>query len=181
MKLAKGDRVMVLDDAMEGVLVSVEGDVATIETTAGFLLYYKLKELLKIEDMSSLHSSFNSDQVKHTKEEKKPNYKKVEPKSKKERPIPEFDLHIEKLVKNHKSLSNFDILTIQIDTAKRHVDFAIKNRIPRIIFIHGVGEGVLKAELDFFLGRYEQIKFQDANYQKYGQGATEVYLIQSSL
>ena len=35
---------------------------------------------------------------------------------------------------------------------------------------------VLKAELDFLLGRYDGISFQDANYQKYGLGATEVYI-----
>lgn len=181
MKLSKGDKVMVLDDAIEGVLLSIEGDIASIETSEGFLLTFKIKELLKIDDMSSLNSGFNSAQVIQIKEEKKPSFNNVKPKSKSERPVPEFDLHIEKLVKNYKSLSNFDILTLQIDTAKRHIDFAIKNRIPKIILIHGVGEGILKAELDFFLARYEQIKFQDANYQKYGQGATEVYLIQSSL
>jgi hypothetical protein len=42
-----------------------------------------------------------------------------------------------------------------------------------------VGEGVLKAELDFLLGRYDNLKFQDANYQKYGLGATEVYFIKN--
>jgi hypothetical protein len=54
-----------------------------------------------------------------------------------------------------------------------------KNRIPKIVFIHGVGEGVLKSELDFMLGRYENIIFQDGNYQKYGLGATEVYFKQN--
>jgi hypothetical protein len=38
---------------------------------------------------------------------------------------------------------------------------------------------VLKAELDFLLGRYDNIDFREANYQKYGQGA-EVYIKQSS-
>jgi dsDNA-specific endonuclease/ATPase MutS2 len=71
-------------------------------------------------------------------------------------------------------MSNYEILNLQMETAKRHIEFAIKNRIPKIIFIHGVGEGVLKSELDFMLGRYEEVYFQDANYQKYGQGATEV-------
>lgn len=77
-------------------------------------------------------------------------------------------------------MSNYDILTLQTETAKRHIDFAIRNRIPKIVFIHGVGEGILKAELDFLLGRYENIVFQDANYQKYGFGATEVYFKQNS-
>jgi dsDNA-specific endonuclease/ATPase MutS2 len=76
-------------------------------------------------------------------------------------------------------MSNYDILTLQVETAKRHIEFAIKNRIPKIVFIHGVGEGVLKAELDFMLGRYDNISFQDANYQKYGLGATEIYFKQN--
>jgi dsDNA-specific endonuclease/ATPase MutS2 len=75
-------------------------------------------------------------------------------------------------------MSNYDILTLQMDTAKRQLDFAIRNRMPKLVFIHGVGEGVLKAELDFLLGRYVGISFQDANYQKYGLGATEVYIKQ---
>ena len=77
-------------------------------------------------------------------------------------------------------MSNYDILTLQTDTAKRHIDFAIRNRIPKIVFIHGVGEGVLKSELDFLFGRYENIDFKDGNYQKYGQGATEVFIKQST-
>ncbi|MNS20666.1 Endonuclease MutS2 [compost metagenome] len=76
-------------------------------------------------------------------------------------------------------MSNYDILTLQTETAKRHIEFAIKNRIPKIVFIHGVGEGVLKSELDFLLGRYDEIVFQDADYQKYGLGATEVYIKQN--
>ena len=77
-------------------------------------------------------------------------------------------------------MSNYDILTIQTETAKRHIEFSMRNRIPKIVFIHGVGEGVLKAELDFMLNRYEGISFQDANYQKYGLGATEVYFKQNA-
>ena len=95
-------------------------------------------------------------------------------------PPPEFDLHIEKLVKNFRGMSNYEILTLQSETAKRHVEFAIRNRIPKIVFIHGVGEGILKSELDFLLGRYDNICFRDANYQKYGLGATEVFIRQNS-
>jgi dsDNA-specific endonuclease/ATPase MutS2 len=68
-----------------------------------------------------------------------------------------------------------------LDTAKRQIDAAIKNRIPRLVLIHGVGEGVLKSELDYLLGRYDNLTFQDGNYQKYGLGATEVYFIQKML
>jgi hypothetical protein len=37
-----------------------------------------------------------------------------------------------------------------------------------LFFIHGVGE-FQKAELDFLLGRYDNIDFKEGNYQKYGQ------------
>ena len=175
-----GDKVSVLDDAIDGVVVKINGDTITIETTDGFPLSFKTNELIKIGNADAMTLNFNKNEVIKAKEIPKPNYINKEKKSKKEVPVPEFDLHIEKLVKNYKSMSNYDILTLQSETAKKHIDFAIRNRIPKIVLIHGVGEGILKSELDFMLGRYEMITFQDANYQKYGLGATEVYFKQSA-
>jgi hypothetical protein len=43
-----------------------------------------------------------------------------------------------------------------------------------------VGEGVLKAELDFIFGRYDNLVFRDADYRKYGVGATEIVFKQNS-
>ena len=88
-------------------------------------------------------------------------------------------MHIEKLVPSIKGMSNFDILNTQMETAKGQLNFAIRNRMQKLVFIHGVGEGVLKSELEFLLGRYEQIHFQEASFQKYGFGATEVYIKQN--
>lgn len=178
--ITKGDKVSVLDDAIDGIVVDVKGNEVTIETNDGFNLTFKSSELIKIGNSGDMNFSFNKAQIITEKEVAKPNYINKEKKSKKELPVPDFDLHIEKLVKNHKSLSNYEILTIQTETAKRHIEFAIRNRIPKIVFIHGVGEGILKSELDFMLGRYDNVSFQDANYQKYGQGATEVYFKQNT-
>ena len=172
-----GDRVAVLDDAYEGVVLRCENDQITLETSDGFVMTYFVKELIKNNVSSELDSkmkSFNSNSVKSEKEMVKRKQNPVAFKTSAVIPAPEFDLHIEKLVPRWRHMSNYEILNLQMETAKRHVEFAIKNRIPKIIFIHGVGEGVLKSELDFMLGRYEEVYFQDANYQKYGQGATEV-------
>ena len=76
-------------------------------------------------------------------------------------------------------MSNHDMLTLQLDTAKRQLDFAIRKRIQKVVFIHGVGEGVLKLELEYLFSRYDNVKFYDADYQKYGLGATEVYIYQN--
>lgn len=176
------DKVSVLDDAIDGVVLSVQKDQVTIETTDGFVMTYFVNELIKINETSSLDNLIRSNALLKKDIDVNPPKKQNQPKFKSdniEKGVPEFDLHIEKLVKSKGGMSNFDILNLQTETAKRHIDFAIKNRIPKIVFIHGVGEGILKAELDFMLGRYEQISFQDANYQKYGLGATEVYFKQN--
>lgn len=177
-----GDSVSVLDEAVDGIVKSVNGDQITIETTDGFVMTYFVNEVIKNQKFSGLYKTNDSvDLNKILKEKEIPKVRSFvkEKKSKGEIPPPEFDLHIEKLVKNFRGMSNYDILTLQSETAKRHIEFAIRNRIPKIVFIHGVGEGVLKSELDFMLGRYDNIDFKDGNYQKYGQGATEVYIKQS--
>jgi hypothetical protein len=175
--LSKGDKVAVLDDAIDGIVVKTNGNEVTIETSDGFNLIFKSNQLIRNE--GSMSFNFNKNQIISEKEVAKPNYSNKEKKSKKENPIPEFDLHIEKLVKSYKAMSNYEILTLQSETAKKHIEFAIRNRIPKIVFIHGVGDGVLKSEIDFMLGRYDNITFQDANYQKYGLGATEIYFKQN--
>jgi len=177
-----GDTVSVLDEAVDGVVIAVKNNEITIETTDKFTMTYFVNELIKINKSNDLNNITKSDTLSKINIDTQPvkKYNTLTFKSDKvERGVPEFDLHIEKLVKNSRGMSNYDILTIQTETAKRHVEFAMRNRIPKIVFIHGVGEGVLKAELDFMLNRYEGISFQDANYQKYGLGATEVYFKQN--
>lgn len=177
----KGDNVTVLDDAMDGIVTNVIGNEITVLTTDGFELKFAPKELLKING-DELKMGIGNQPIAlilKDKEIPKPRSFVREKKSKKEVPVPEFDLHIEKLVQNFRGMNNYDILTLQTETAQRHIEFAVRNRIPKIVFIHGVGEGVLKAELDFLLGRYDQISFKDGNYQKYGSGATEVYFKQN--
>ncbi|MFA9187956.1 Smr/MutS family protein [Flavobacterium sp. FBOR7N2.3] len=179
--LNKGDKVAVLDEAINGVVLTVKGHEVTIETEDGFVMNFTEKELVKTSDSGNLMDTIRRINIEEIKKEKaipKPR-SFVKERKEKEVGVPEFDLHIEKLVKNKHGMSNYDILTLQAETAQRHIEFAIKNRIPKIVFIHGVGEGVLKAELDFLLGRYDNIDFQEANYQKYGQGATEVFIKQS--
>lgn len=172
-----GDHVSVLDEDINGTVLSVKNNEITIETEDGFLMTFFVKELIKLHNTNNLLNSIRSvdiDKVQIDQSKPKSSQLAVDRKNRSELSVPEFDLHIEKLVKNYRGMSNFDILTLQSETAKRHIEFAIRNRIPKIVFIHGVGEGILKAELDFLFGRYANITFEDANYQKYGLGATVV-------
>ena len=184
MKFNIGDRVAALDEDITGVVKAVKNDQIEIETSDGFLMTYFVNELIKENNTSELRGFISREKVSSAIKEKvepiKRNFTK-EKKSKKDEFVLEVDLHIEKLVPSKRGMNNYDILNLQMETAKRQLEFAQKNRMPRVVFIHGVGEGVLKAELDFLLGRYDNITFQDANYQKYGLGATEVYFIQKKM
>lgn len=182
MKFSKGDAVTVLDDAINGRVKHYASGKVVIETTDGFELSYNEAELVKVHDDAALHSFTGQSLSAVLREKELPKKRSFtkEKRSKKDSFVLEVDLHIEKLVPSKKGMSNYDILTLQAETAKRQLDFAIKNRMPKVVFIHGVGEGVLKAELDFLLGRYDNIVFGDADYQKYGLGATEVYIKQNT-
>ncbi|GAA4281774.1 Smr/MutS family protein [Gaetbulibacter aestuarii] len=177
------DFVSVLDDDLSGTIKRIEGDVIYIETSEGFELSYHKNELIKMEDKSGYSKSiFSEKSLKEVVAEKeKPKRKPSARKKPKERheAVMEVDLHIHQLAPSTKNMSNFDMLTLQLDTAKRKLEYAIANRIPKVVFIHGVGEGVLKLELEYLFRRYDNIKYYDANYQKYGLGATEIYIYQN--
>lgn len=176
----KGDKVSVLDDNMTGIVEAVSGTTVSVLTEDGFVLDFSENELIKIEKENLAVSSQEVQSVIAEKEVPK-RKKPLKPK-KREKEIPpmEVDLHIHQLVSSTKGLTNYDMLTLQLDTARRQLEFAIKKRIPKVVFIHGVGEGVLRTELEYLFGRYDNITFYDANYQKYGVGATEVYIYQNT-
>ena len=183
MKFEINDTVSVLDDDLSGTITNIEGSEITVATTNGFDLKFESNELVKIKDPRMMSRSlFSSKSLESVLSEKETKKRQNPPKvSSKERtqPAMEVDLHIHQLVKNSRGMQNHEMLDLQLETAKRRLEFAIRNRIQRIVFIHGVGEGVLKLELEYLFKRYEGLKFYDANYQKYGQGATEVYIFQS--
>lgn len=180
--LQPGDKVAVLDDELEGKVISVKQGRVQIEITEGFLLEYEENELVKI-DSSQLslrdHMIPFSEVIREKESFKKRRSQRVKVKERSAPPM-EVDLHIHKLVHSYKGMSNFEILNLQMDTAKRQLEFAIQKRIQKVVFIHGVGEGVLKAELDFMFAKYDNINFYDADYSKYGVGATEVYILQNA-
>lgn len=175
-----GDKIAVLDDALEGKVVAVEGETVTIETSEGFLLDFHKAEIVKIENPQALvpgDPSIISEVLKEKEAGKRKKSRRIKPKERSAPPM-EVDLHIHKLT-DKRGMSNFDMLSLQMDTAKRQLEFAIGKRIQKVVFIHGVGEGVLKAELETLFHRYDNLEYYDADYQKYGLGATEVYIFQN--
>ncbi len=91
--------------------------------------------------------------------------------------LKEVDLHIAQLIDDLRGLTNADMLKIQMETFRKEMEEAIKTGVRKIVFIHGVGDGVLKNELRRELQRkYGKYHFQDASFREYGFGATMVIL-----
>lgn len=181
MRFERGDKVELLDDNLSGTVEEVKGDEILIKTAEGFMMKFSASDLVKIDsEIEELEiDSFDLEEViKDKKSQKKPKSSRPKPKDRNVPPM-EVDLHINQLVRSAHGMSNHEILNLQLDTARLKLEFAIRKRIQKIVFIHGVGEGVLKMELEYLLGRYSNVKFYDADYQKYGLGATEVYILQN--
>ena len=183
MQITIGSQVETIDDSIKGTVVKLEGDKVVIITSEGFEFEYFKRELIVLEDSLVLKKEiFKAHSLKEVLSEKQIDKKKksirIKPKER-QQPAMEVDLHIEKLVDNTKGMSNFDILNYQINTAKRRLEFAISKKIQKIVFIHGVGEGVLQSELKTLFERFDSIKYYDADFKKYGYGAIEVYVFQN--
>ncbi|MEX0986849.1 MAG: DUF2027 domain-containing protein [Bacteroidales bacterium] len=85
----------------------------------------------------------------------------------------EVDLHIEQLMENHKSLINSEIIDIQLSRFRTALESAILHKTPRVVFIHGVGNGKLKHDIRHIIDtEYKSIRYQDASFREYGYGAT---------
>jgi dsDNA-specific endonuclease/ATPase MutS2 len=182
MSFKVGDQVSVLDEDINGIVSEIKGTSVFIETTDGFILEFSDHELLKTSGESLGSQIFSEQSLSDVISEKEqPSKRKIAKVKPKERNLPtlEVDLHIHQLTNSSRGMSNHDMLNLQLDTARRQLEFAIRKRIQKIVFIHGVGEGVLKIELEYLFGRYENVKYYDADYQKYGVGATEVYVFQN--
>jgi len=94
-----------------------------------------------------------------------------------EKPGKEVDLHIEKLRDDYQFLNSTEILDIQMSYFRKSLDAAIVHKTPSIIFIHGSGNGTLRNEIHKIISKHAQVKtFMDAHKEKFGYGATEVFL-----
>ena len=86
-----------------------------------------------------------------------------------------IDLHADELLETTAGMNAADILHYQLDVFKKTMDENKKKKGQKIVFIHGNGEGVLRHALVHELNyRYKSCTYQDASFQEYGYGATQV-------
>ncbi len=103
-------------------------------------------------------------------QQRTPNRKKINNKE----PL-EIDLHINNLLDSTAGMSPKDMFDYQMNKFHEVMRANLKKKGQRIVFIHGKGDGVLRAEiLKQLRQKYPSCYVQDASFQKYGFGASMV-------
>lgn len=86
-----------------------------------------------------------------------------------------IDLHADELLETTAGMNAADILNYQLDTFRKVLNEHAKKKGTKIVFIHGKGEGVLRqALINDLRYRFKNYTYQDASFQEYGYGATQV-------
>ncbi|MBS4014347.1 MAG: DUF2027 domain-containing protein [Bacteroidetes bacterium] len=129
------------------------------------------ERLVSVEQTKALQEKLNEGTMQKEKAQKAESFldkHKIDDK------IAEIDLHIGELIENFNNLSNVDMLNIQMDYFRKSIHQAEVEKMHKLIFIHGVGNGVMKNEIRKYLRNTDGVEFHDASFARYGMGATEV-------
>lgn len=187
-----GDRVRFLNDEGEGIILSFpSSDVALVEDSTGFAYEHEIRELVHVvpldkelkkyeevnPDLASLlERNIDAEMVKKANADFKAIYKgKQGTEIKGKGDWMEVDLHAHELLESQRGMTNGDIVVYQLEHFERMLRNAEEKKMKRVIFIHGVGQGVLRQEIRRILNEYyPHCEFMDAPYHIYGYGATEV-------
>ncbi len=176
MELQIGDKVSFLNEEGQGVVKSFpDKKHALVLRDDGIEVTYLLRYLVPYAGHHDYQLS-PAEESKFIKAKLKQDIRKApKPKVVQEKKM-EVDLHMYELVKSTKNLTNGEMLQIQLRHFHAKMKEAQAKKLTKIVFIHGVGEGVLRSEIRHELRKYENVEFLDGDYREYGQGATEVRL-----
>lgn len=180
-----GDNIKFINENLRGKVkkLLVNGNIL-VEADNGFDYELSTNEIIVIKEDNSHTYQIDKNHIKDKIELFKPDKKlssgflsKYTTTTKYQfEKIIEIDLHLEELVEFPLRLDDWQRLHTQMSHVKKCINAALNQNIRKIVFIHGVGTGVLKTELRNYLAQFDNISFKDADYREYGSGATEVFI-----
>jgi len=197
MGFVAGQRVKFLNDVGSATVVRVEGDSVVVTDEDGFDRTVPSCELLaapdpeqeaksygdKVPDLAQLlMQDVGEKRMKQLQKEFEVRYQHSQATNMARRDAHmEVDLHIHELVDDQRGLPDRTKLAIQLDHFDRMMDIAKREKLRRIVFIHGVGQGVLRHQIRTALDQHHpDCSYREGDPRKYGSGATEVWLGQGS-
>ncbi|MEZ4890122.1 MAG: Smr/MutS family protein [Crocinitomicaceae bacterium] len=170
MQFQVGEKVVFLNEAGGGRITKIVGNLIYVEDETGFDRPFKAADLGKVH--STNYSVENKDKI----------VKDVVPAIEKKRAYTifkdywEVDLHLEFLV----AIYGANLIKQPDQALLKQMPFLkmfcskLKQKVRKLIVIHGFGKGMLRQELQDYLRGQDGIDFFDAPYVEYGHGAIQV-------
>lgn len=175
MEISVGSYVKAIDDKLEGVICRIVGEWYYLKCSDGFEYPFKKHQLVLINtegNAAHFTKSYASKVIINEVTESI-----FEPRIQLKGAIPEIDLHMEELLPNNRLKKGESALLFQLQYCRKVIQKASIARTRKLVFIHGMGSGILRDELRNMLrNEYPHIEFFDGNYQRFGQGATEIII-----
>lgn len=196
--LKVGTRVRFLNDVGGGIVVGWRApEEVLVETEDGFEMPYPPRELVMVENPAEeaeryqrqipsiqeiLSKEVSPEQRRRLERDFDAKYKDAHSRTVGgKQDMVEVDLHLHELVDSSRGLSNSAMLDLQLSHFERMLQMAIRERQRRVVFIHGIGQGVLRhAILTRITQFYPECDARPADPRKYGSGATEIYIRQAN-
>ena len=192
-----GDLVKFLNDVGTATVLRLEGNVVIVEDEDGFERSVERAELMdagdrdqdekkygnKLPDVAQLLTQeVGERRMKELQRDFEVRYQHAQATSMSRRDAHmEVDLHIHELVDDQRGLADGAKLAIQMAHFDRMMDIAKREKLRRIVFIHGVGQGVLRHQIRTALDQHHpDCNYREGDPRRYGSGATEVWLGQAS-
>ncbi len=173
-----GMKVSMPHEDLDGQVLAFDEEKGLIQVEWEDLIlqWYRPQELVAMEheQMQSVMESLENVNLEDIGEKPLRMSSEGVMKDRKDHGVWEVDLHIQELVDNSYGMMNHEIVQNQLDHFDKKLNEAIDKGLKKVIFIHGRGEGKLREALRQVLERYPNCECLDADYRKYGVGATEV-------
>ena len=196
-ELKPGQLVKFLNDVGSATVVRVEGNTVLVEDEHGFERSVDQSELLRAPDpkveakqygdtipdvAKLLTQEVGEKRMRELQKDFEVRYQNAQATSMARRDAHmEVDLHIHELVDDQREIPDRAKIAIQMNHFDRMMDIAKREKLRRIVFIHGVGHGVLRHQIRNSLEQHHpDCSFRDGDPRRYGSGATEVWLGQAS-
>ena len=190
--LKVGTKVRFLDEVGNGIVTKILSEAKVmVEDDSGFEYPYDASRLLVIEDakeekmayervipsvLEIVQQDLSAERKTRIEKDFKTKYKEANARSN-ERSDMEVDLHMHAIVDSQSGLEPSTMLELQLAHFERMLQIGIRQRMKKLVFIHGIGQGVLRHQIWSRVDQYyPDCSCRSADPREYGSGATEVLI-----
>ncbi|MEQ8909882.1 MAG: Smr/MutS family protein [Vicingaceae bacterium] len=177
MEIQLGNSVKVIDEELEGKVTKVEDNWVYFSCEDGFEYKYLKEQLIYFDEQSQSHHQTNAVEFFKSSNRETPQGLEYSSRVVLQGKKPVVDLHLETLLEESEQIPKNTALLFQLNHVKEVIQKASTARIRQIVIVHGRGSGTLRDALRRMLDdQFPHIEYFDANYQKFGFGATEIII-----